>query len=342
MRSSRGPSTGSKPNHLRSGGSAKAIKRRAREPERRAPHSPKGWVWDIKKYAIHDGPGIRTTVFLKGCPLRCGWCCNPEGQHCGPTLLYLKEKCTHCNRCLEVCPNRAIEEGFLGTRQVRRGRCNLCGLCAEQCPNQALKMVGRYVSADEILREVIRDAVFYERSGGGLTLTGGEPTSQPEFAYEILRQYKIQERGGHTAIETCGFVDWSILSHILKHTDLVLYDLKHMDPKIHLRSTGVDNKRILQNAQLIAKSSVRLVIRFPLIPGFNDSMENIQKTASFVRALPNVNELDILPYHRLGEPKYERLGQHPRFSSLSTLSPTRLTRIRSFIESFGFRVRIGG
>lgn len=301
-----------------------------------------GLIWDIKKYAIHDGPGIRTNVFFKGCPLRCPWCCNPEAQGSEPEVVHLKENCIHCNRCLAVCPSGAISVDKRGTRRILRSRCNTCGLCAIHCPNQAMNIVGKRMTASEILSEVLRDAVFYERSGGGLTLTGGEPLAQPDFVCELLRQYKIEERGAHAAIETCGFVPWSDLRHILEYTDLVLYDIKHMDAQKHLRSTGVNNKLILQNAQRIAESGVRLVIRFPLIPGFNDTEENIRRTADFARQLPGVEELDLLPYHRLGESKYRRLGRKYQLSRARPLDRSRLAEIRALLESYGLRVKIGG
>jgi pyruvate formate lyase activating enzyme len=205
-----------------------------------------------------------------------------------------------------------------------------------------MNIVGKRMTAPELLRVILGDAVFYERSGGGLTLTGGEPGAQPEFACQLLRQFKLEERGGHAGIETCGFVPWSDLRRILEHTDLVLFDIKHMDAEKHLRSTGVDNQLILQNAKRIAESGVRLVIRFPLIPGFNDSEENIRRTADFARQLPGVEELDLLPYHRLGESKYRRLGRKYKLFRARPLDRSRLAEIRTLLESYGLRVKIGG
>lgn len=301
-----------------------------------------GLIWDTKKYAIHDGPGIRSLVFLKGCPLRCPWCCNPESQGLYPEIIWLAENCIHCNRCVEICPSHAISEEAGQKKRIDRNHCDFCGLCVNHCPNQALNLVGKRMTVDEVLKEVIEDAIFYARSGGGLTLTGGEPTAQPDFAYELLRQYKVRERGEHTAIETCGYVDWPTLSHLLEYTDLVLYDIKHMDSGRHFRVTGVGNELILQNARRIAKSRSRLVIRLPLIPGINDTVENIKKTSAFARKLAGVEEIDLLPYHRLGEPKYARLGRDYPFAGIRTLYPSRLAEIRSLIESYGLRVKIGG
>lgn len=301
-----------------------------------------GLIWDIKKYAIHDGPGIRTLVFLKGCPLRCPWCCNPESQDLRLEIIWLAENCIHCSRCLDICSTHAISEEAGQKKRIDRNLCDFCGVCVNHCPNQALNLIGKRVTVDEVLKEVIEDAVFYARSGGGLTLTGGEPAAQPGFAFELLRQYKVRERGRHTALETCGFVDWPTLSHLLEYTDLVLYDIKHMDSDRHLRVTGVRNELILKNARRIAKSRSRLVIRLPLIPGFNDTEENIRRTASFASNLPGVEEIDLLPYHRLGEPKYIRLGRDYPFTGIRTLSPSRLAEIRSVVESYGLRVKIGG
>ncbi|MGQ9648234.1 MAG: glycyl-radical enzyme activating protein [Thermodesulfobacteriota bacterium] len=301
-----------------------------------------GLIWDIKKYAIHDGPGIRTLVFLKGCPLRCLWCCNPESQDLRPEIIWLAENCIRCNRCLDMCPSHAISEGAGQKKRIDRNLCDFCGICVNRCPNQALNLVGKRMTVDEVLKEVVEDSIFYTRSGGGLTLTGGEPTAQPDFAYELLRQYKVRERGRHTALETCGFVDWPTLSHLLEYTDLVLYDIKHMDSGCHFRLTGVSNELILQNARRIAKSCSHLVIRLPLIPGINDTEENIRRTASFALKLPGVEEIDLLPYHRLGEPKYGRLGREYPFVGTIALSPSRLAEIRSLVESYGLRVNVGG
>jgi len=301
-----------------------------------------GLIWDIKKYPLHDGPGIRTTVFLKGCPLHCLWCCNPESQHFQPEIIWLKENCLQCNLCMEICPARAIYPDKGGEKSINPDLCDNCGLCVKQCPGGALQLAGRRVTIDEVLLEIEKDAVFYHRTGGGLTLSGGEPLAQPAFARELLRQYKISEGGLHTAIETCGHADWQTLAAILEYTDLFLYDIKHMDPGEHRRLTGVSNALILENAKKIAAASKKLIIRLPLIPGYNDSEENISKTAAFAGSLPGVEELDILPYHRLGEPKYKRLGKRYCLTGTGAFPQDRLGPIRGIIENYGLRVRIGG
>jgi len=301
-----------------------------------------GWIWDIKKYAIHDGPGIRTTVFLKGCPLRCVWCCNPESQEFGMEALWIAENCAGCGRCLDVCPAKAISEEAEGRKRIDRAGCDLCGICVSGCPGGALRLLGKRVGADEVIREVMRDATFYQRSGGGLTLTGGEPAAQPEFAVELLRLYKIEQRGGHAAVETCGYGEWTELSRLLRYADLVLYDLKHMDPRRHFELTGVDNEIILRNARLIAESGARLVIRLPLVPGLNDDEINVRQTAAFALSLPGLTEINILPFHRLGEPKYARLGRVYGCSDTWAPAATKIDRVRILLQEAGLQVKIGG
>ena len=266
--------------------------------------SCRGWIWDLKKYALHDGPGIRTTVFFKGCPLTCLWCCNPESHRSGSEVVWIKERCLACDLCLETCPLGSIHVDAAGGRRVDERTCDHCGICATRCPGDALNLTGRLTDVDEILREVAKDSAFYDRSGGGLTLSGGEPLAQAEFACELLRRYKDGEFGSSTVVETCGAVEWEALALVLPHTDLFLYDLKHTDSDEHRRLTGVGNERILENARRIAAAGKKLVVRLPLIPGCNDDDENLRRTAQFARELPGVDQIDILPYHRLGEPKY--------------------------------------
>lgn len=304
--------------------------------------SIKGLIWDIKKYAIHDGPGIRTTVFFKGCPLRCLYCCNPESQHFHPEILWIDENCLRCNLCLDTCLPKAIYEDKERKKRINSARCDLCGLCVKQCPSGALQLIGKPVSVDEVLQEISQDAVFYQRTCGGLTLSGGEPAAQPDFAYELLRQYKIEEKGLHTTIETCGYVEWPYLDRLLVYTDLVLYDIKHMNSQEHHRITGVGNELIIQNVKRIAESHKQLIIRLPLVPGYNDEKENILKTAAFARKLPGVEELDLLPYHRLGIQKYTRLGRECAISNTINLPPARIAAIRRMVGDLGLRVRIGG
>jgi pyruvate formate lyase activating enzyme len=302
----------------------------------------RGWIWDIKKYALHDGPGIRTTVFFKGCPLTCLWCCNPESHGFGPDLVWIKERCLACDLCLEACPYGSIHVDAAGRRRVDERSCDHCGLCARRCPGDAMTVTGRLMDVDEVLREVAKDSAFYDRSGGGLTLSGGEPLAQAEFAGELLRRYKEGEFGSSTTVETCGGVEWEALALVLPHTDLFLYDIKHMDPDEHRRFTGVGNERILENARRIAAAGKRMIVRLPLIPGCNDGDDNLRRTAEFARELPGVEQIDILPYHRLGEAKYPRLDRRFALTGTASPPPDRVAASRRLFEAAGLRVRVGG
>ena len=301
-----------------------------------------GYIWDIKRYALHDGPGIRTTVFFLGCPLRCLWCCNPESQSFTPRVWWIKEHCLACGLCEEICPHNAICHDEAGRRMIRLELCTLCGDCAAQCPGQALNISGRKVSVDQVLAEVAKDAGFFARSGGGLTLSGGEPLAQADFANELLRRYKQEEKGPHAAVETSGRGAMRDLERLARYVDLFLYDIKHMDPAKHLELTGADNHAILRNARSLAAAGAKMVIRFPLIPGCNDDQANIMATAEFARSLPGVYRLDILPYHRLGEPKYSRLGMEYALNGAVSPSKERIATIKRQMEETGLEVRVGG
>ena len=308
-------------------------------PER---SNPQGLIFDIRRYTLHDGPGVRTTVFFKGCPLNCLWCCNPESQVGQPELIWIRERCLGCDLCRTVCPQGALEVTGDGGKSVNRERCDRCGQCAVRCPGEALNLIGRRVTADEVLAEVTRDALYFEGSGGGLTLSGGEPLAQPEFAAELLWRYKHEEKGENTAVETCGYVEWPAIEMLSADVDLFLYDIKHMDPSEHLRLTGRDNRLILENARRLAQAGRSLVIRLPLIAGLNDSRENLEATADFALSLAGVKRIDILSYHRLGEPKYRRLERDYPLNGQSSLPAERIAWARQILEQRGLEVRIGG
>jgi pyruvate formate lyase activating enzyme len=264
-----------------------------------------GIVFNIQRYSIHDGPGIRTTVFLKGCPLSCSWCQNPESQSREPEIMINRNLCTVCGRCVSECEkgaNSLSEECSV----IDRMKCVSCGHCVEICPNEARKLSGIEMRVGEVVKEVLKDLKFYETSGGGVTLSGGEPTFQPEFALAILRECK--KSGVHTAIETCGYTSWEVLKRFFECTDLVLFDIKHMDDDAHKEGTGISNEKILENAAKMAKVKA-MRVRVPLIPGFNDSEQDVRKIAAFVATLPNEVEVDLLAYNPLGEGKYESLGK---------------------------------
>lgn len=310
------------------------------------PHLPasdiQGLIFDIRHYSIHDGPGVRTTVFFKGCPLACAWCCNPESQAGRPELVWTRERCLGCDLCLAVCPRGALQTDATGAKAIDPSRCDRCGQCAESCPGEALNLIGRWQTVDEVLAEVARDALYFEASGGGLTLSGGEPLAQAEFAAELLRRYKHEEKGAHTAVETCGFIEWPVLVQVAEDVDLFLYDIKHMDPAEHQRLTGRDNRLILDNARRLAAAGHGLVIRLPLIAGINDQPGNLAATAEFACSLPGGGRIDILPFHRLGEPKYRRLGKAYALEGEPSLSAAQVAHARALLEAHGIEVTVGG
>jgi pyruvate formate lyase activating enzyme len=296
---------------------------------------PVGLVFDVQRCCTHDGPGIRTTVFLKGCPLRCLWCDNPESQRAVPEMMYFEERCTGCGSCLAICPRGALEvrDGKIG---IDRRACDGCGECESACSRGALRRVGEYLSVEEVVRRVRRDHPFYRRSGGGVTLSGGEPSLQPGFASEILR--RCRELGIHTAVETAGEQEWEALSRLLRFTDLVLYDLKHMDPEEHERLTGVPNGRILENARRMGRRGVPVLVRVPIVPGLTDSEENLRAIVEFCLEMEGLVGVEPLPYHPLGVPKYGRLGREYGLKDLSPPGEEELERIRSRMEGWGVRV----
>lgn len=264
-----------------------------------------GVIFDIKGFAIHDGPGIRTTVFLKGCPLRCAWCHNPESQSAKPVLAQFKNNCIGCGKCLTRCPHGALSRGD-DSIVIDRARCVGCGTCTQTCYAEALVLRGQTMTVEEVLAEVMKDKPFYDNSGGGMTLSGGEPLFQPEFAIALLKAAKAE--GLHTCLDTCGYVPWEALAEARRYVDLVLYDLKSTDPRRHRQHTGRNNQRILENLRALTSDGVAVKLRMPLVPGFNDRREDIEAAAMFIEGLTTPPPLEILPYHKLGEGKYEALG----------------------------------
>jgi pyruvate formate lyase activating enzyme len=304
-------------------------------------HSDQGILFNIQGYCIHDGPGIRTTVFLKGCPLRCIWCQNPESHSFHSELLFAEEKCTGCGKCVQVCPEKAIcLQGKVS--QTDRRLCNNAGLCVDACPNGARASIGRRAMADEVLQEIAADSLFYQESGGGVTLSGGEPLAQPEFAASILK--KCRESGFHTALDTCGHANWTTTKEVLRYVDLVLFDFKHMNPEMHKKYTGVSNDLILQNAERIHhEMSIPIRARVTIIPDFNDSRENIEATARFIaNKLSNAIPVHLLPCHRLGEAKWERLDRKTETAVINIPDGQQLAECRRIFESFGLTAIIGG
>ncbi|UCB42952.1 MAG: glycyl-radical enzyme activating protein, partial [Dehalococcoidales bacterium] len=300
-----------------------------------------GVIFNIQTYSIHDGPGIRTTVFLKGCPLRCLWCQNPESQLLQPEIFFDSEKCTGCGKCVQACPEGAIEI-HEGRSRTDRGLCQGIGKCAEVCPNEARSLMGKHVTAGEVFKEVAADSIFYQRSGGGVTLGGGEPLAQPKFAISLLKLCK--DAGIHTALDTCGYARWETVKQVLEFVDLVLYDFKHMDPVEHEKYTGVSNDLILENVKRIHHDlSVPSIARIPVIPGYNDSVENIEATAKFIiTELGNETNVHLLPYHRLGESKYDSLEKSGDTVYITPSSEEHMAELKQIVESFELAVYIGG
>jgi len=292
----------------------------------------KGVIFNIERYAVHDGPGIRTIVFLSGCKLRCLWCANPEGQELKPQLTFFSDKCTGCGKCISVCSNKAIEQ-INGKIIMDWNRCTRCLKCVEVCPNEARKNLTKLMTSKEVLEEVIKDIPFYRRSNGGVTLSGGDPLIQVDFASEILKL--CQEKKIHTAIETSGFADWDYFAKIIKYTNFIIFDIKHMDSKKHKYGTGVSNERILENLKKITNlyKDINLLIRIPVIPNFNDSEENITNTVKFVRSLKNIKKIELLPYHKLGAIKYERIGKTYSLKDIKLPENKNLIKLKNIIEA---------
>jgi pyruvate formate lyase activating enzyme len=270
--------------------------------------SVSGRVFDVQRFSLHDGPGIRTVVFLKGCPLRCTWCANPESQQPGPQIAWFENLCAGCGRCAEACPRGAVR---LDDDRVRtdRGLCAGCGACAAACSRGARRLLGREVTADEIMAEVRRDAPFFRRSGGGVTFSGGEPLAQPALLLECLR--RCRRWGYHTAVETCGQARWDDLREVASLTDLFLYDLKALDPARHEELTGLGNELILENLERLLAAGAGVVVRVPVVPGANDDDAGLESLAAFVAEHPGVSRVDLLPCHALAAHKYAALDLAP-------------------------------
>jgi len=300
----------------------------------------RGVVFNIQHFSIQDGPGIRTTVFLKGCSLHCGWCSNPEALSPYPQIIVRDLKCIESGKCVEVCDPQAITFTE-GKRIIHWGKCNQCMKCAEVCPSGAIEAVGKTMTVTEVLDKVQRDAGYYKRTGGGMTLSGGEALVQAQFCLELLREAK--KRGLHTALDTTGNTDWETFDGILNFTDLVLYDLKSMNSSKHREATGVPNERILDNLRkAVAKPGTESWIRYPVIPQFNDADEDLEALCVFLpRLKPSVAKICLLPYHRHGELKYAALGESFPWQGVPAIHDERIEEFKKRIESHGFEVDVG-
>ena len=327
-----------------------------------------GIVFNLQRYSIQDGPGIRTTVFLKGCPLRCRWCHNPEGWSREPEVVVLEGRCIQCGACQKACP-QGLAHGVAQTSQTTRdgvapqgaqmklespyvgsyafsgqstpvGTCLLCGACVAACPAGARRLVGRQMSAAEVLGEVMKDRIFFDESGGGVTFSGGEPLAQAEFLKVLLAGCRA--RGVHTAVDTCGHAPREDLAQAVPLTDLFLYDLKTMDEQQHWEYTGVSNKLILGNLEWLGRAHENIWLRVPLIPGLNDAPAQLEVMARFAASMPGIKQVNLLPYHQLGEAKFPRLGKTYQLAGLAPPSPAEVEAALGHFAAQGLAAKAGG
>lgn len=301
--------------------------------------SLRGLIFDIQGFSVHDGPGCRSLIFMKGCPLRCKWCANPEGLVKHPQLMYNAEVCARDYGCIKSCTKNAITVKNKGDPiSINREICKRCESfeCAEGCHKNALRVVGKYMTVDELMRIIKRDRNYWG-TGGGITFTGGEPMAQPEFVVEVLK--RCHNSYMHTAMETSGHVPWEDYEAALKYLDWIFFDLKHMDSKLHRKETGVPNELILENARRLASLPVRMVIRIPIILGFNDSRGNIIETAEFIREIKK-EEVNLLPMHNLGISKYEELGMKCAYERKKPPSMEKLKEIKAIFNSYSIKCYI--
>lgn len=298
----------------------------------------KGLVFNIQRFSVNDGPGVRTIVFLNGCPLRCKWCCNPESQELRPVVMFKEVNCVGCGNCNVVCPTGA--SGFAYPGKIDHTKCIACGKCVDVCYHKALELSGRWMTVEDLMKELYKDRVVYRRSGGGITVSGGEALVQHTFLLELLKTCKSV--GWHTAIETTGFAKKEVLDEIVPWLDLVMMDIKHIDPVIHKQFTGVDNTKILENAIYISKMAKEMIVRVPVIPGFNADKKNITGIAKFATYMHNIKQIHLLPYHDLGSNKYGMLGKDYTLSDVKTPEASTMEELKEIVESYGFQCKIGG
>lgn len=296
-------------------------------------------VFNIQKYSIHDGNGIRTTIFFKGCPMKCKWCHNPESQSYEPIIMHNAEKCTNCRSCVEKCPQDAIryEDGKIKTSNEK---CNFCEKCVDTCINNAREKAGKNYSVEEIMKEIEKDKMFYEQSKGGVTLSGGEVMTQ-DMDYIVTILKKCHRMGYSVNIDTCGHAGFENFEKVLPYVDTFLYDIKHMDDEIHKVITGQGNFMVLDNLRKLSEKGAKINIRMPLVEGVNSDDKNIDKTIEFLKSI-NVEKINLLPYHNTGKSKYERMGLAYEGDVYEAPDNERMESIRAKFQANNFSAKIGG
>jgi len=296
-------------------------------------------VLNIYRMTVHNGPGLRTLIVFKGCPLQCLWCSTPESQKYQVEIGINRKTCNLCGNCIPACPLHAISlvDGIIN---INRTVCDNCGKCVEVCYPQAIKLLGTYMSVSELVQEAEKDIVFYNNSGGGVTISGGEPLLEPDFNEELLRALK--SKNINIGVDTSGYVPWVFIERVLPYIDFFLWDIKHMDSAKHQALTGVPNELILSNARAVSDRGISLYIRIPVIPGYNDSDENIRATCEFVKTLSSVIQVDLLPVHHLGRARYESLDRLYPLENVQLIPDDRMQTLKMLVESYGLRCSIGG
>ena len=295
-------------------------------------------IFDIERYATQDGPGIRTVIFFKGCNLRGIWCQNPESQCVTPQIMYYVNLCQGCGRCITLCPNQAIHPDETFGLLTDPDLCAACGKCAVNCYVDARKLMGKMMTVSDVMEEIQKDTPYYRSSGGGVTFSGGEPLLYPEFVRAVAQQ--CHEAGIHTAIDTAGHVSWETFEMLLPYLDLVFFDIKHIDADLHKTYTGVSNERILDNLKKLSAVFAPLIIRIPVIPGCNDSVDVQQRIYEFVKQLPGIERVELLPYHSLGTTKYKGLGRDYTLHA-DSFKKDDLQHLAKLAHTIGIPLRIG-
>ncbi len=301
--------------------------------------SSKGRIFNIQKFSIDDGPGIRTLVFLKGCPLHCPWCSNPESQAVKAQVMYYLKKCRGCGKCMKICPKNCIMPDEQFGLLTDHSTCIGCGTCVDSCFFNARELLGKDYTEEELMQIILQDYDFYKNSGGGVTFSGGEVMMQPAFLLRMLRCCK--EQGIHTAIETCGYAPWESFQDILPYTDLIFYDFKHFDSNKHKQYTGVDNRRIKDNLQRLNLMRANVIVRIPYIPGFNDGFVTMEKMITELRTM-RTEKVEILPYHRIGKDKYVGLGKQYVYEDLKSLKADTISFVEDIGRNLGIEVTVRG